>query len=169
MIGSLRTLCVALAALLALLAAPVGAGPAEQQFLLELQGRWAGEGRAATTQGEAPVACEVESRLRSASRISLSADCHAQGQSGRINLVLSFSNRTQQFHGELTSPLNYASGGVVGRLSRGDLFLRLSASDGSEGGLLLVGQGDQGMRLLVTTIVDGASITIFDLPLTRVG
>jgi hypothetical protein len=51
--------------------------------------------------------------------------------------------------------------------ARGDLFLRLSADDGSQGRLLLVAQGSNQVRLLVTTIVNGSNITVFDLPLAR--
>ncbi|MFN3169676.1 MAG: hypothetical protein ACE37E_03185 [Hyphomicrobiales bacterium] len=148
---------------------PGYAGPAEVSFLQTLEGRWTGQGRAATTQGETPVLCEVESQMQAAARISLRANCRTQGQSGNIGMSLYFSDMTQQFHGELTSPLNYISGGLNGRLSRGDLFLRLSADDGSEGRLLLVAQGSNQVRLLVTTIVDGANITVFDLPLARAG
>jgi hypothetical protein len=145
------------------------AGPHEVSFLQALEGRWSGQGRAATTQGEAPVLCEVEGRLRGTARISLMADCRTQGQSGTIGMSLYFSDMTQQFHGEITSPVNYISGDLNGRLSRGDLFLRLAADDGSEGRLLLVAQGAHGVRLLVTTIVNGANITVLDLPLARAG
>lgn len=145
------------------------AGPAESQFLQSLEGQWSGQGRAATTQGEIAVVCDVLGQLHSAARISLRADCRTQSRSGRIGMSLYFSDMSQQFHGELTSPLNYISGGLNGRLSRGDLFLRLSADDGSEGRLLVVAQGGNQVRLLVTTIVNGANITVFDLPLSRAG
>lgn len=160
----LAALCVGLWA-----GGPGYAGPAEVSFLQTLEGRWTGQGRAATTQGETPVLCEVESQMQAAARISLRANCRTQGQSGNIDMSLYFSDMTQQFHGELTSPLNYISGGLNGRLSRGDLFLRLSADDGSEGRLLVVAEGAHQVRLLVTTIVDGANITVFDLPLARAG
>ncbi len=169
MIAPLRTAVLALVALWSLSEAPLMAGPAETQFLQALEGRWSGQGRAATSDGEAPVLCDVEGRLRNGGQISFRADCRAQGQSGTISMSLYFSDMSRQFHGELSSPLNYISGGLNGRLSRGDLFLRLAANDGSEGRLLLVAQGEGGLRLLVTTVVDGASITVFDLPLTRVG
>lgn len=145
------------------------AGTNEVVFLQLLEGRWAGQGRAATTQGEIAVLCDVQGELHSAARISLNANCRTSNQSGRIGMSLYFSDMTQQFHGELSSPLNYISGGLSGRLSRGDLFLRLSADDGSEGRLLLVAQGTNEVRLLVTTIVNGANITVFDLPLARTG
>ena len=164
----LFAVCSSLLAVLAPVPTPAIAGPAEIQFLQALEGRWSGQGRAATTQGEAPVSCEVEGRLRNGVRMAFRADCRTQGQSGTISMSLYFSDMSRQFHGELSSPVNYISGSLNGHLSRGDLFLRLAASDGSEGRLLLVASGDQGMRLLVTTIVDGASITVFDLPLTRV-
>ena len=149
------------------LAAPSSAGPAETGFLQSLEGQWLGLGRAATTQGEIPVECEVEGRLAGGSRLSLRARCQTPRQSGTIGMSLYFSDMTQQFHGELTSPLNYISGGLNGRLARGDLFLRLSADDGSEGRLLVVSEGPGQVRLLVTTIVQGANVTVFDLPLAR--
>ena len=143
------------------------AGPLEVAFLQSFEGRWIGVGRAATTQGETPVECSIEGRMRGDARISLQAQCRTQGQSGRIDISLYFNDMTQQFHGELSSPLSHISGGLHGRLSRGDLFLRLAARDGSEGRLLVVAEGPAQLRLLVTTIVDGASITVFDLPLVR--
>jgi hypothetical protein len=143
------------------------AGTNEVVFLQLLEGQWAGQGRAATTQGEIAVLCDVQGELHSAARISLNANCRTPNQTGRIGMSLYFSDMTQQFHGELSSPLNYISGGLNGRLSRGDLFLRLSADDGSQGRLLLVAQGSNQVRLLVTTIVNGANITVFDLPLAR--
>ncbi|MFK7793072.1 MAG: hypothetical protein AB8B88_10440 [Devosiaceae bacterium] len=164
----LRGASVASLGAIALLASPSFAGPNETQFLQSLSGQWLGQGRAATSQGETPVQCSVDSRLSNGGRLSLRANCEAQGRSGNIGMSLYFSDMTRQFHGELSSPLNYISGGLNGRLSRGDLFLRLSADDGSEGRLLLVAEGQQ-LRLLVTTVVDGASITVFDLPLSRAG
>ena len=143
------------------------AGPTEVSFLQALEGRWSGQGRAATADGETPVVCNVHGQLRGAARITLRADCETQGQSGVIAVSLYFSDMTQQFHGELSSPLDYISGGLNGRLARGDLFLRLSADDGSEGRLLLVAEGPSRVRLLVTTVVNGANITVFDLPLAR--
>ena len=162
--GLLTVLCLALTG--------VGtghAGPQEVTFIQALEGRWSGQGRAATTEGETPVLCDVQGRLHGTARISLRADCRTQGQSGTIGLSLYFSDMTQQFHGEISSPLNYISGDLNGRLSRGDLFLRLAAEDGSEGRLLLVAEGAQDVRLLVTTIVNGANITVLDLPLVRIG
>ena len=164
-------LVLAVAAFLACL--PVGsishAGSTEVGFLQSMAGRWSGQGRAATAQGETPVLCDVEGEFHGAARLSLRAACRTQGQSGIIGMSLYFSDMTQQFHGELSSPVNYISGGLIGQLSRGDLFLRLSANDGSEGRLLLVAQGPHQMRLLVTTIHNGANITVFDLPLARAG
>ncbi|MEM6712097.1 MAG: hypothetical protein AAF590_07420 [Pseudomonadota bacterium] len=153
----------------AMTVSPLSAGPVEQGFLQSLEGEWLGLGRAATTQGEVPVECLVESRLTQSSRLSLRAQCQTSSQSGSIGMSLYFSDMTQQFHGELTSPLSYISGGLNGRLARGDLFLRLSADNGSEGRLLMVAEGPDQVRLLVTTIVEGASITVFDLPLARTG
>lgn len=146
---------------------PSYAGPTEVSFLQALEGQWSGQGRAATSDGETPVLCEIDSQLRGAARLSMRANCQAQGRSSTIALSLYFSDMTQQFHGELLSPLNHISGGLNGRLARGDLFLRLSAEDGSEGRLLLVAEGPSRVRLLVTTIVNGANITVFDLPLAK--
>ena len=169
--SSRRDLCSALVllGLSGALAVPGSAmaQSAETGFLQALAGTWSGEGRAATTQGEVPVRCDVESFLRSGARLSLRADCRSQNQSGTIGMSLYFNDMTQQFHGELSSPLNYISGGLNGRLARGDLFLRLAAEDGSEGRLLLVAEGPGQVRLLVTTIVNGANVTVFDLPLTK--
>lgn len=146
---------------------PAHAGVAEVSFLQALEGQWTGQGRTATAQGEAPVLCQVEGRMRSAVRVSLRAACSSQGQSGTIGMSLYFSDMSRQFHGELTSPVRYISGSLVGELARGDLFLRLAADDGSEGRLLLVAEGPDRVRLLVTTVVNGANITVFDLPLVR--
>ncbi len=171
MFSTFRKTAIALGlALLGGLAGPTAAaGPQEVGFLQTLQGAWSGQGRAATSNGELPVLCDVQGHLRSDTRIALSATCRAQGQSGTIGMNLYFSDMTRQFHGELSSPLSYIRGSLIGRLSRGDLFLRLAAADGSEGRLLFVAQGSNQVRLLVTTIVNGANVTVFDLPLARVG
>jgi hypothetical protein len=147
---------------------PGGAQHAQAQsaYLHQLAGQWSGQGRAATSEGETPILCDVDSQLRGET-LNLRAACSVQGQSGNLGMQLYFSDMSQQFHGELTSPLNYASGGLHGRLSRGDLFLRLAARDGSEGRLLFVAEGEGQMRLLVTTIYQGSSITVLDLPLVR--
>lgn len=139
---------------------------AQTSYLANLSGQWSGQGRAATNEGETPVVCSVDSELNGV-RLNMTARCETQGRNGRIDMQLYYSDMSRQFHGELSSPLTYISGGLNGRLSRGDLFLRLAADDGSEGRLLFVTEGDQQVRLLVTTIVDGASITVLDLPLSR--
>lgn len=142
------------------------AGPLETAFLDALSGNWVGNGRAATSQGETPINCDVNSDLRGP-RLSLRADCSSQGQSGAIGMSLYFSDMSRQFHGQLLSPLRYISGGLIGTMSRGDLFLRLAADDGSEGRILFVEEGPNQVRLLVTTIVEGSNITVLDLPLVR--
>lgn len=142
------------------------AGPAETAFLTGLSGNWIGNGRAATSQGETPINCDVQGQLRG-QRLSLRADCSSQGQSGSIGMSLYHSEMSRQFHGQLLSPLSYISGGLNGTMSRGDVFLRLAADDGSEGRLLFVEEGPNQVRLLVTTVVEGSSITVLDLPLVR--
>ncbi|MGD1885544.1 MAG: hypothetical protein ACFB01_00125 [Cohaesibacteraceae bacterium] len=155
------------AAAMMTVALPAHAGVAETGFLQALAGQWVGQGRAATSDGETPVLCEVEGTMRSDIRVSLRASCSAQGQSGTIGLSLYFSEMSRQFHGQITSPVRYISGSLVGELARGDLFLRLAADDGSEGRLLFVTEGQGRVRLLVTTVVNGANVTVFDLPLVR--
>lgn len=142
------------------------AGPAETAFLNALSGDWIGNGRAATSQGETPINCNVNGRMRG-ERLSLRADCNSQGQNGSIGMSLYHSEMSRQFHGQLLSPLRYISGGLNGTMSRGDVFLRLAADDGSEGRLLFVEEGPNQIRLLVTTIVEGSNITVLDLPLVR--
>lgn len=157
---SLTMLATAMAANAAL------AGPAETAFLNALSGDWIGNGRAATSQGEAVINCDVRGNMRGQS-LSLRADCRSQGQSGSIGMSLYHSDMSRQFHGQLLSPLRYISGGLIGNMSRGDVFLRLAADDGSEGRLLFVEEGPNQIRLLVTTIVEGSNITVLDLPLVR--
>lgn len=142
------------------------AGPAENAFLAALSGNWIGNGRAATSRGETPINCDVNGNIRG-QRLSMRADCSSQGQSGSIGMSLYHSDMSRQFHGQLLSPLRYISGGLIGTMSRGDLFLRLAAEDGSEGRLLFVEEGPDQVRLLVTTIVEGSNITVLDLPLVR--
>ncbi|MEM6383901.1 MAG: hypothetical protein AAF739_14610 [Pseudomonadota bacterium] len=129
-------------------------------------GQWVGEGRAATSSGEAPVRCDVESKIV-AGRLSMSADCSTQGQSATIAMLLSYNEASQRFTGEMLAPLNYMRGQLYGQIDRGDIFLRLSARDGSVGQIVVVGVGGDQLRLLVTTIVDGRSVTVLDLPLSR--
>lgn len=142
------------------------AGPAETAFLNALSGDWIGNGRAATSQGEAVINCNVNGRMRGQT-LSLRADCNSQGQGGSIGMSLYHSDMSRQFHGQLLSPLRYISGGLNGTMSRGDLFLRLAADDGSQGRLLFVEEGANQFRLLVTTVVEGSNITVLDLPLVR--
>ena len=141
---------------------------AQSAYLNQLAGAWIGQGRAASSNGETPITCDVEGALVRA-RLTLTANCATQGQSGTLGMVLYYSDMSRQFHGELQGPLNYLRGDLNGRLDRGDLFLRLAAEDGSQGRLLLVEEGGDRYRLLVTTIVEGASITVLDLPLQRGG
>ncbi|MBV6657114.1 MAG: hypothetical protein KI785_05030 [Devosiaceae bacterium] len=162
---SARAALLVLGLALGLTLVPLGAG-AQTDYLTGLEGNWNGTGRAATNAGEAAIACNIESNVRRG-RLTLQAGCNSQGQSGRIGMQLYYSEMTRQFHGELSSPLNYIRGQLVGRLDRGDLFLRLDAEDGSQGRLLLVDEGEGRIRLLVTTVVDGANITILDLPLAK--
>lgn len=142
------------------------AGPTETAFLNALSGAWIGNGRAATSQGETTINCDVRGNMRGQS-LSLRADCDSQGRSGSIGMSLYHSDMSRQFHGQLLSPLRYISGGLIGSMSRGDVFLRLAADDGSEGRLLFVEEGPNQIRLLVTTIVEGSNITVLDLPLVR--
>lgn len=163
---AIRSCFLALGLLVTGMASACVAGPAENAFLTALSGSWIGNGRAATSQGETPINCDVNGNLRG-QRLSIRADCSSQGQSGSIGMSLYHSDMSRQFHGQLLSPLRYISGGLIGTLSRGDLFLRLSADDGSEGRLLFVEEGPNRIRLLVTTIVEGSNITVLDLPLVR--
>lgn len=166
---SSRTICSCLFSLgffAASMTGPSIAGPAESAFLHALSGNWIGNGRAATSQGETPINCDVNGQLRG-EQLSLRADCSSQGQSGAIGMSLYFSDMSRQFHGQLLSPLRYISGGLNGTMSRGDVFLRLAADDGSQGRLLFVEEGINQVRLLVTTVVEGSNITVLDLPLVR--
>ena len=150
------------------LALPGPGAQAQTDYLQNLQGIWDGQGRAASSNGEMPIRCAVEGAMQSA-QLTLTANCATQGQSGTLGMVLYFSDMSRQFHGQMTGPLVYLRGALNGRLDRGDLFLRLAAEDGSEGRLLLVAEGPDSYRLLVTTIVEGASVTVLDLPLQRSG
>lgn len=163
---AIRSCLIGMALLATGMAGTSMAGPTENAFLAALSGNWIGNGRAATSRGETPINCDVNGNIRG-QRLSMRADCSSQGQSGSIGMSLYHSDMSRQFHGQLLSPLRYISGGLIGTMSRGDLFLRLAAEDGSEGRLLFVEEGPDQVRLLVTTIVEGSNITVLDLPLVR--
>lgn len=139
---------------------------AQAAYLNSLVGSWSGVGRAASTDGEVPIECSVNSRL-SGPNVRMRARCATSAQSGNLEMSLYYSDMSRRFHGRLASPLNYMRGSLQGTLDRGDLFLRLSADDGGTGRLVFVSEGEGRVRLLVTTIVNGNGVTVLDLPLTR--